>query len=286
MRLRKTCPKCSTVVHVKRAICCCGHAFALKRKARCCDDSEPDKAMKRRKSERVRKGRERVCETLEQTLERREQNRRRMASMRASEAPEKTLERQEQSRAHMARMRASETAEKTLERQEQNRARIASMRASETAEKTQKRQEQTRARIASMRASETPNETLQRRQNNKQRMAKRRKSIIVVESATSAFQSEVRLGPDFVCVCCHRMMYRKSVVPCNTEKYTKVGSDVLEEVFSADLRRISCDGDVHVCKTCDRTLSRGSMPLQAKANGLKLHEIPDELSGLNALELR
>ena len=263
MRLRKTCPKCSTVVHVKRAICCCGHAFALKRKARCCDDSEPDKAMKRRKSERVRKGRERVCETLEQTLERQEQNRRRMASMRASEAPEKTLERQEQSRAHMARMRASETAEKT-----------------------QKRQEQTRARIASMRASETPNETLQRRQNNKQRMAKRRKSIIVVESATSAFQSEVRLGPDFVCVCCHRMMYRKSVVPCNTEKYTKVGSDVLEEVFSADLRRISCDGDVHVCKTCDRTLSRGSMPLQAKANGLKLHEIPDELSGLNALELR
>ena len=39
-------------------------------------------------------------------------------------------------------------------------------------------------------------------------------------------------------------------------------------------------------KTCDRALKRGSMPLQAKANGLKLCEIPSELSGLNALELR
>ena len=33
--LRKTCPKCDATVHVKRAVCGCGHAFALKRKARC-----------------------------------------------------------------------------------------------------------------------------------------------------------------------------------------------------------------------------------------------------------
>ena len=57
-------------------------------------------------------------------------------------------------------------------------------------------------------------------------------------------------------------------------------------MFSANLSHISNDGKEWICKTCDRALARGSMPLQAKANGLQLPEIPPELSGLNALELR
>ena len=39
-----------------------------------------------------------------------------------------------------------------------------------------------------------------------------------------------------------------------------------------------------VRKTCDRALMRGSMPLQAKADGLQLCQVPFELTGLNALE--
>ena len=34
MRLRKVCPQCSTVIHARRSICECGHAFTLKREAR------------------------------------------------------------------------------------------------------------------------------------------------------------------------------------------------------------------------------------------------------------
>ena len=51
-------------------------------------------------------------------------------------------------------------------------------------------------------------------------------------------------------------------------------------MFSADLSYISNDGKVWMCKTCDRALMRGSMPLQAKANGLRLCDIPPELAGL------
>ena len=57
-------------------------------------------------------------------------------------------------------------------------------------------------------------------------------------------------------------------------------------MFSADHRYISNDGDEWVCKTCDRALKRRVMPLQAKANGLQLCNVPPELSDLNALELR
>ena len=81
MHLRKTCPKCGAVVHAKRVVCDCSHAFACKRKARCSDDCEPKKAMKcrrvfeceevivqRKEEDRVCKVRERTRETHEQTL--------------------------------------------------------------------------------------------------------------------------------------------------------------------------------------------------------------------------
>ena len=51
MRLRKVCPQCNTVVHVKGSVCDCGHAFASKKmKARCTAVGESENAMKRRKA--------------------------------------------------------------------------------------------------------------------------------------------------------------------------------------------------------------------------------------------
>ena len=85
MRLRKVCPQCSTVIHVRRSVCEYGHhAFTLKREARI-TASSPAK-------------RKRALESLEDTLSRQE-NKTRMASTRASETQEQTLERLEQKRA-------------------------------------------------------------------------------------------------------------------------------------------------------------------------------------------
>ena len=65
MRLRKVCPQCSTVIHARRSICECGHAFTLKREARI-TASSPAKC-------------KRALESLEDTLRRQESNRTRMA---------------------------------------------------------------------------------------------------------------------------------------------------------------------------------------------------------------
>ena len=64
-----------------------------------------------------------------------------------------------------------------------------------------------------------------------------------VECAVSAFHSEIKLGPDFVCTCCHRMMYRKSVIPCNKAKYTKASADVINP-------RRACAARVTVVALC------------------------------------
>ena len=109
---------------------------------------------------------------------------------------------------------------------------------------------------------------------------------VSIQQAIVAFHSDIRNVPDFVCTFCHRMMYRKSVVPCNQAKYSKGSNELLNCMFSADFRYVNDMGNEYVCKTCDRALKCGVMPLQAKANGLHLSEIPPQLSDLNALELR
>jgi hypothetical protein len=82
------------------------------------------------------------------------------------------------------------------------------------------------------------------------------------------------------------MMYRQNVIQCNKDKYTKASDEVLERVFCTEHEYVSSDGKLWVCKTCDGALTRGNIPVQAKANGLHLSPISPELSSLNALEMR
>ena len=81
-------------------------------------------------------------------------------------------------------------------------------------------------------------------------------------------------------------MYRRSVVLCNKTQYTKLDANLFNNVFSADISYISYDGKEWVCKACARALKCGKVPLQAEADGLRLSQVPPELSNLNALELR
>ena len=107
-----------------------------------------------------------------------------------------------------------------------------------------------------------------------------------MDKCIADFQTKVKEGPEFVCTCCHRMMYRQTVVPYTKTKYTKASSELLEQIFSATHTYISSDGKQWVCKTCDAALKRGNLPLQAKANELQLCPVPSELANLNMLELR
>ena len=103
MYLRKTCPKCDTVVHVKRAACGCSHKFALKRKGR---RSVENESVKRR----------RAVECEEVVMQRKDKERVRKVRERAGEMPEKTLLRRQRDRICKESMRASETCEESSER--------------------------------------------------------------------------------------------------------------------------------------------------------------------------
>ena len=82
------------------------------------------------------------------------------------------------------------------------------------------------------------------------------------------------------------MLYKNSVIPFNNEKYLSLDSEISVRVFAEQFKLVSVDGKMWICRTCDNTLHKGKMPVQAKANALQLDPIPNELKDLNALELR
>lgn len=100
---------------------------------------------------------------------------------------------------------------------------MAKKRACETVVETVLRQELNQTCMAKKRASETAVETAQRQKQNRAYMSKKRALSVPIEKCITDFKSKVKQGPEFVCTCCHRMMYWQSVV-----LYLKYASSTLE----------------------------------------------------------
>ena len=108
------------------------------------------------------------------------------------------------------------------------------------------------------------------------------------------FEVAVQEYPEYVCSVCHRLLFRKQVVKCNTAKYetsssktrlarTCINDNMLNKSNDSSVQRKS-RADMYICHTCDRYLSSGKMPAEACANRLQLQPIPPELQSLNILE--
>ena len=106
-----------------------------------------------------------------------------------------------------------------------------------------------------------------------------------IEDASRFFLAAVKEGPDFVCTCCHRLMYRKTVIQFRPAKYTKLSDKLLHQLFPPILYT-SAQQKIWVCSTCDSALKKGNMPNQAKANNLLLEPIPQQLKDLNEMEIQ
>ena len=78
------------------------------------------------------------------------------------------------------------------------------------------------------------------------------------------------------------MLYKSSVILLNETKYVK--NDILNIV--GEYRQCSIDCNEWICRSCHNAMCRGNIPVQAKANGLDLDVVPNELNELNTLELR
>ena len=165
-----------------------------------------------------------------------------------------------------ANKRAKESSSEAEERRASNRLSLAKNRASESARESEQRKACNRLRLADKRANESPSESEQRRAKNHCLIANTRAQPKSIEKLIQEFLAKVKLGPDYMCTCCHRMLYRHSVIGFNPTKYTKTSPELLGEL--CEHIYVTSEGKQWVCKTCDGALSRGNLPVQAKANGM------------------
>lgn len=64
---------------------------------------------------------------------------------------------------------------------------------------------------------------------------------------------KVKSGPEYVCTCCHRLMYRKTVTVLDMNKYNGATSDTLNSVFANQYPYVSIENKLWICSTCDKS---------------------------------
>ena len=114
---------------------------------------------------------------------------------------------------------------------------------------------------------------------------KKSKRDILVDRAGAKFRASCKEFPEFVCTCCHRMLFLRSVKIFHEDKYNFGGvcGKALNERY-----RFKDEGKQHeyICTTCNRSMKKNRMPCQAVANGLEIPTVPKQLQGLTRLECR
>ena len=231
------------------------------------------------------KANKRKMETSEQAAQRKLRGKISKANKRKMETSEQTTRRKLCDNISKANKRKMETPEQTAQRKFSDKMSKASKRNLETLEQTVIRRKVQRVITAKNKKSQTQQEKAKLKEKERERLAQSRNAADDVSEITRLFQKKVQSGPDFVCTCCHRIMYRQTVKLYDKGKYPKLSEEEYRTLLEPYIYT-SIDGNTWICVTCDRSLCRGKMPKQAKANNLMLDNTPDELAELNDIEIR
>ena len=153
----------------------------------------------------------------------------------------------------------------------------ADQRAHETQQESEKHRQVDSAHHAHKRALETPEQSKRHRTADRigtTNYRHHKRCNVSLQHGIDSFLAKTKQGPDYVCTSCHRLMYKQSVTPLNVHKYTKASSALLADVLGPECLYTSFDGNQWICNTCNAALTRGNMPTQAVANGLRLSNVP------------
>jgi hypothetical protein len=113
-----------------------------------------------------------------------------------------------------------------------------------------------------------------------------------IELFGQQFLNEIQEGPEYVCTCCKRLMFKHSVVQVPGHRYTKnckTPGDKKKRKAHVDnclTHKLSYDGHEWICKTCHKCMNLGHIPSQAEVNSLSFDDEPKELQNLCQLEVR
>ena len=124
------------------------------------------------------------------------------------------------------------------------------------------------------RSKESYNKNFENRKNQFKTYKKTKNDAI---NKVKKFKLAILQGPYFICVCCNRSLYKRSVKIFKEEKYKILCKINMPLVSSFE----SC---YYICNTCDRKLCKNEIPAQCVLNKLELYDFPDHLMNISKLE--
>ena len=114
--------------------------------------------------------------------------------------------------------------------------------------------------------------------------SKKRKSV-TCQGRVLAFKRDIIDGPNFVCFSCNRCLFKRSVRILKENDISKLIAKIGPDLFiEAGLEACINNTELIVCYGCFNSLSKNKFPSLNVNNGLKVEQVPDDLSCISDLE--
>ena len=90
------------------------------------------------------------------------------------------------------------------------------------------------------------------------------------------FREETKFGPHFVCIACHRKLFRTTVQVVDEKMENGLLSNKKQFLPSERVKTEINGSEEYICKTCIGYLKKNKMPKMGVANNLSLNPIPED----------
>lgn len=140
----------------------------------------------------------------------------------------------------------------------------------------------------------SPNVKRKKKENVKQRRLCKKRKLENEEEVVNLFKRNTIRGPDYVCCCCHRLLFENQVQVCDKNNYARnetaanVANVCIKDTFLHHCTSLCVENctksSLWICFTCHRKILRGDIPPESVENNMQIEPVPQELLCLNSLE--
>ncbi|XP_078320119.1 uncharacterized protein LOC111115941 [Crassostrea virginica] len=134
----------------------------------------------------------------------------------------------------------------------------------------------------------------QKKEKVKKRRANQKHKMENEDEVVKVFREKAKLGIDYSCCCCDRLLFENQVQRCDRKMYAhndhvaQIADLCIQEKYSHTCIESCaincCKAKLWICYTCHRKILRGDIPAESASNKMCLDDIPKELKELNSLE--
>lgn len=140
----------------------------------------------------------------------------------------------------------------------------------------------------------SPNVKRKKKENVKQRRLYKKRKLENEEEVVNLFKRNTIRGPEYVCCCCHRLLFENQVQVCDKNSYARnetaanVANVCIKDTFFHHCTALCVENctksSLWICFTCHRKILRGDIPPESAENNMQIEPVPQELQCLNSLE--